>query len=418
FVGTPAGGGQILNPRGFWGTMNTQGAENVDGDAFQPYYDTRTSGVALTCPTATPKACHSPDDFYNYAIEMQPNTTGGRVYVFDPVHCKTANSSGTGDRLFSGSAAVSSFYELYSDPNNTPFIRTDDTLVATSGNTFQSMAFYDSTMGGSGGSDCKQQTASYGDERNYHNSWYLLNPGGAGLTGGPNGTTYRIHTTGTDPSDITQQRGTDGEQSFAIYALSAEAQAGGAACLVALPPSICGYPRVYGLGAMQAYTPLSASGSPRVSEFYLAQIDPVHKTKTLQVRLWDPGDTSPLSASLEILYPDDTAPGGYQTASVTFSSERGTTNGNANSGCSPSAPVGSWKRTSSSTAGIVTSTGASLGIFNGCWLTIDAVIPLAYDGDNQGWWKIRYTMNGNGTSNDVTTWTADIRGNPVHLVEP
>ncbi len=75
--GTPAGGGQVLNPRGFWGTMNTQGAENVDGDAFQPYYDTRTSGVALTCPTATPKACHGPDDFYNYAIEMQPLTTVG-----------------------------------------------------------------------------------------------------------------------------------------------------------------------------------------------------------------------------------------------------------------------------------------------------------------------------------------------------
>ena len=39
FVGTIAGGGQVLNTRGFWGTMNTQGAENANGDAFQPYYD-------------------------------------------------------------------------------------------------------------------------------------------------------------------------------------------------------------------------------------------------------------------------------------------------------------------------------------------------------------------------------------------
>ena len=423
FVGTPAGGGQILNPRGFWGTMNTQGAENVNGDAFQPYYDTRTSGVALTCPTATPKACHAPDDYYNYAIEMQPNTTGGRVYIFDPVFCKTVNSSGTGDRLFSGSAAVSSFYELYSDPNSTPFIRSDDTLVVSTGNTFRSMNFYDSTMGGSGGSDCKQQTAAYGDARDYHDGWYLLNPSGAGLTGGPNGTTYRVHTTGTDPANITQQRGTDGEQSFAIYATSAQAQAGGGACLVATPPSSCGYPRVYGLGAMQAFTPLSASGSAQSSTFYLAQIDPIHKTKTLEVRLWDPGDTSPLTASLEILYPDNTAAGGYRAAAVTFSSERGSTNSNANSGCSPSAPVGNWKRTVASTTPITTSTGASLGIFNGCWLTIDAVIPATYTGNSTlasdfSWWKIRYTMNGSGTSNDVTTWTADIRGNPVHLVEP
>ena len=118
------------------------------------------------------------------------------------------------------------------------------------------MAFYDSTMGGSGGSECRQQPAAYGDERDYHDAWYLLNPGGAGLTGGPNGTTYRLHTTGTDPSNVTQQRGTDGEQSFAIYATSAQAQAGGGACLVAVPPSSCGYPRVYGLGAMQAFTPL------------------------------------------------------------------------------------------------------------------------------------------------------------------
>ncbi len=36
--------GPILNPRGFWGTLNTQGAENVNGDAHQPYYDTRTGG--------------------------------------------------------------------------------------------------------------------------------------------------------------------------------------------------------------------------------------------------------------------------------------------------------------------------------------------------------------------------------------
>lgn len=422
-LGTPGAGGQVLNTRGFWATMNTQGAENVNGDAYQPYYDTRTSGVAVTCPAATLKACHGPVDFYNYAIEMQPNTSGGRVYIFDPVFCETAVGSGTGDRHFSGTAAVGSFYELYSDPNNTPFIRSDDVLVASSGNTFQTMAFRDSTMGGSNGSECQQKSTAYGDARDYHNAWYLLNPAGAGLSGGPDGTTYRLHTTGTDPANVATQRGTDGEQSFALYATSAQAQAGGASCLVAQPPTGCGYPRVYGLGAMQAFTPLSAAGSAQSSTFYLAQIDPIHKTKTLEVRLWDPGDTSPLTATLEILYPDNTAPGGYRAASVTFSSERGTTNAGANSNCSPSAPVGNWKRTTASTTPITTSTGAALGLFNGCWLTIDAVIPASYTGNSTlasdfAWWKIRYTMNGNGTSNDVTTWTADIRGNPVHLVEP
>jgi hypothetical protein len=443
FVGTAAGSGQPLNTRGFWGTMNTQGAENVNGDAFQPYYDTRTGGVALTCPTATPKACHGPVNYYNYAIEMQPNTSGGRVYIFDPVFCQTDNDRGTGDRWFGGSASVSSFYELYSDPNNTPFILGDDVLVASSGNTFRQISASDYNMTGFGSNPgptssnhCEQRNTAYGDARDYHDSWYLLNPGGSGLTGSPTGTTYRLHTTGTDPNAVTQQLDTNGEQSFAIYATSAQAQAGGGACRVLVPPASCGYPRVYGLGAMQAFTPLSAGGAtPTVaSSFYLAQIDPIHKTKTLEVRLWDPGDTAPLSASIQILYPDASCGAvagtclevGYRAAAVTFSSEKGTTNANANSGCSPAAAVGNWKRTTASTAGITTSTGASLGIFNGCWLTIDAVIPASYNGNSVApndfsWWKIRYTMNYGGsldTSNDVTTWTADIRGNPVHLVEP
>jgi Flp pilus assembly protein TadG len=394
FSGTPAGGGQLLNPRGFWGTMNTEGAANVNGDAYQPYYDTPTSGVALACPTSS-SACYGPDDYYNYAIEMAPGTTGGYVYIFDPVFCETATASGTGDRHFSGTAAVSSFYELYSDPNNTPYIRTDDTLLVTSGNLFKQIAARDSTMGGTNGSECKQSSTAYGDGRDYHDAWYLLNPGNP-LTGGANGTIYRLHTTGTDPSSVTQQRSTDGEQSFAIYATDTQA------------PTT--YPKVYGLGAMQAFTPLSAAGSTTTSEFYLAQIDAVHKGKTLEIRLWDPGDTSPLAASLEILIPNSAAPGGYQAATVSYSGIKGTTNSGANSACNTNS--------SSSTTSIQTSTGASLGLFNGCWLTIDAVIPSWYVGDSQGWWKIRYTMSGNGTSNDVTTWTADIRGNPVHLVTP
>ena len=54
---------------------------------------------------------------------------------------------------------------------------------------------------------------------------------------------------------------------------------------------------------MQAFTPLSANGSTVQSEFYLAQIDAVHAGKTLQISLWDPGDTDPLTASIEILIP-------------------------------------------------------------------------------------------------------------------
>ena len=67
-------------------------------------------------------------------------------------------------------------------------------------------------------------------------------------------------------------------------------------------------------------------------------------------------------------------------------------------------------------ASVQTSTPASR--FNGCWLTIQIPIPSTYAAQQQGWWKIRYTMTGTGVSDDVTTWKVAIRGNPVHLIVP
>ena len=46
------------------------------------------------------------------------------------------------------------------------------------------------------------------------------------------------------------------------------------------------------------------------------------------------------------------------------------------------------------------------------------MIPADYTAPADGWWKIRYNMTGTGQSNDVTTWTVNIIGNPVHLVLP
>ena len=56
------------------------------------------------------------------------------------------------------------------------------------------------------------------------------------------------------------------------------------------------------------------------SEFYLAQIDAAHAGKTLQISLWDPGDTDPLTANLEILIPTS---GGWTATPVTYSATLG-----------------------------------------------------------------------------------------------
>ena len=388
YVGTPAGNGQVLNPRGFWATMNTYGAANVNGDAYQPRYDNPTSVLAQTCPSAG-NACYDPINYYNYAVKMPAGTSGGRVFIFDPVFCATANSSGTGDRWFSGSNSVSSWYEVYTDPNNTPYDVTDDSLYTSSGSRFESIAASDTTMGGSGSSECRQRSdILYGDGRDYHNSWHLL---ASGLSGG---VTYRVHTTQTGP---VSQTSTNGEQSFAIFADNTEGQ-GNASLL----------PQVYGLGAMQMFTPLRSTGGTTNSTFYLAQVPEFYAGKILEINLWDPGDTNPLAATLYIERPTS---GGWTDANFTYAAKTGTTGG-ANSACNSNA------NSNPNNTSVQTNVGATTGNFNGCWLTLTIPIPTSYAGDQNGWWRIRYAMTGNGTSNDVTTWTAAIKGNPVHLVVP
>jgi hypothetical protein len=235
---------------------------------------------------------------------------------------------------------------------------------------------------------CKTLTTqAYGDARDYHSKWYRL---ASGLSGGSGGTIYRLHTTTTDPSLPADQRNTDGENSFAVYV-----EASG------------GTPKVYGLGAMQMFTPLSAAGGTTSSEFYLAQIEATHAGKVVEIQLWDPGDTSPLSASIQIERPSATVGTWTPATDMSYWATKGTTNGNA---------INCSSTVVSNASSIVTANPSSK--FNGCWLTIDVPIPISYTAPQSGWWKIKYTMTGTGTSTDVTTWKANIRGNPVHLVVP
>jgi Flp pilus assembly protein TadG len=383
--------GAALNPRGFWATLNTQGAENVNGDAHQTGYDERTSAVALNCP-ADEMACYDGEAYYNYAVEMPPGSTGGAVYIYDPQFCAVQSNPplGTSDRWFGGSAPVSTFYEVF-DTGISPADPGDDVSLASTDGLFRGLDADDSTMGGGTGGalECMYRTdTQYGDGRDYHNRWFLLY---SGMTGGANGKVYRIHTTSTDPAAPTQQLGTNGENSFAIFASAS----GGA-------------PKVYGMGAMQAYTPLRASGSEVVSEFYLAQIEEAHKGKTVEIRLWDPGDTGNLSARLQVLIPTST---GWTPTSFSYEAIQGTTHSAVADDCDD--------QTSSGANEVQTNAGGGApGIFNGCWLTLRAQVPDTYTAEQDGWWRIRYRMNGNASSFDVTTWTVNLVGNPVHLVMP
>ncbi|HYO43010.1 MAG TPA: pilus assembly protein TadG-related protein [Candidatus Limnocylindrales bacterium] len=383
--------GETLTARGFWGTMLSQGAADINGDAYLPYYE-NVGGATNTH--------YQPDKFYDYAVYVPAGAANGQLQVFDAGFCGTDGGGqyGTGDRWFGGTGAVSAFYTLY-DTQETLYDTTDDTVVADSGTLFRRIQAADASLyGGSapaGVGSCEAGDVSDpADGRYWHNRWWpMVN----NLTGGSDGKTYRLRTSSTDPNNSTDQRNSNAMNSFALWSSASG-----------------GSPRVYGLGAMETYEPLPKSAS---SIFYLAQIDAVHAGKTLVISLWDPGDTPlDMSSSVQILIPGSA---GYSAASLKWSAAKGTAASNV------SACTGA-KGTGTSITANLGNGNASGQKFNGCWVTIEVPIPASYAADTPpgemepGWWKIKYTTGASTSAYgfDVTTWQVIIRGNPVHLVLP
>lgn len=388
--------GQDLIPQKFWGAMQSQGAPGIQGDAYMAGYTTRKS------PT-NPE--YDPRNYYNYGIEIYGS--GGQVWLFDPGFCDTStydnngtpmnqgtgeswtlSNSNTGGNGSSTAQPVSAQFNLY-NTNDTPYTLTDDTLVATTGNTFRRMFMRDPDLGGNSGDD-------YGNPQDcrttsWHNQWWAM-PGAQNLPAGK----YRLHTTSriyTNPAAGTldgadNQTDSTGLNAFAIWTTSS----GGT------------LPRVYGIGAMEAYFPLPGN---QTSTFYLAQVDAVHAGKWVDIDLWDPGDTGDLTADLSFL-----PPGSNVGTNFHWNQSLGTTKP-TNFACGP--------QTSGAVSSLRTSSGSG-GIFNGRWLRIcirlpdDYSAPIDPGSGEPGWWRIRYQMSNSGASTDLTTWQVNIRGNPVHLV--
>ena len=83
--------------QGVWATALSQGADIVNGDLYSPqnngsHGSTYCSNLAV---------------YYDYAMEMEPGTTDGSIYVFDPVFCAT-NNDGSQYGVTAGSAAARS----------------------------------------------------------------------------------------------------------------------------------------------------------------------------------------------------------------------------------------------------------------------------------------------------------------------
>ena len=368
-------GGSAITGRGFWATMLTQGAGAASGDAFLP---ARLNANQTTSSPANPG--HDTENYYDYGIYVPPGSSGN-VYIFDPVFCATDGRYGSGDfyLVSSNVTTVSSYFYLY-NTNNQPYNPDAHTLIASTGPLFANDKYSDSRANApslSGTTSCTGPSSTYptSDPRHWHNTWMKLNT--SALSGGTGGAMYRLRTTtypGTNSS-------ANAYNDFAIYSDAPGAE-------------------VYGLGAMEMYTLLPASTT---SELYLAQVDAQSGAgKTIQVRLWDVGDTNGLNNSqVQVLSPTSS---GWSPVSMSWSATKVAT---SDVGPCPSG---------SGTA-ITTFTGGTKQ-YNGCWLTINVVVPTSYTAPQHGWWKIRYVTGSGSTdmSTDLTTWMVDIRGNPVHLI--
>ena len=350
--------GSPLTSQGYWGAVITKGGSRENGDQWAPFNDNYHS------------TSNNYFDGKGVDYEVQIGGANGQVQLFDPTFCETGSSSGggfqgAGDHWIAGSAnGVTTIFTLF-DERGTPYNISDDVQMGTTGNTFanQIRADYSGAFGtpGHGGlSDCASDP--------YHNAWYQL------ATGLPTGS-YRLNVSTT----VAGNDSTNAENMWSVWASAAS-----------------GTSRVYGQGKMVTYNNL-VSGTQL---FYLAQIDQVHAGKTMEIKLFDPGDVGG-NAYLRILSPDGNA---YNYVNFTYTADNG-------------------RSSATPTNVIQTASSASGSYFQDALITIQIPIPSTYGSGGltpagvpgPGWWKIEYQVAG---GNDTTSWQVDIQGNPVHLLVP
>jgi hypothetical protein len=359
-----------LAPQGFWGSVLTKGANRANGDAYSTYYD----------PAPLLNTAFDPNG-YSYIAEFPAGTVGGAVWIYDPIFCATGRRTtapfqrlGMGDVWYNIAATrtVTTEFKLWST-NGTPYTTTDDRLVASDGGIFTNMDYVDRgpdyggdtnyIFGYNGSSSTECSTSPY------HNAWWRL---ASGLGEGQ----YRLQ--------VVTSSGSTSQQAANNFGIQLTASVGTGA-------------RIYGQSRMSAYVNVGSS----TALVYLAQVDAVHAGKTLEIRLFDPGDIT--NTTLRIKQPTAS---GYVDASFAFTA----------TGSSGGAPTSGGPQTSLPTSNAVTN------FYNNQWVTISVALPSSYraatpPGETQpGWWKIEYTVGTSGQ--DVTTWEVTIRGNPVHLVVP
>ena len=145
--------------------------------------------------------------------------------------------------------------------------------------------------------------------------------------------------------------------------------------------------RIYAINSMSIFTNAPSGQAP----VYIAEVDPIHANKTLELRFFDPGEGSG-NAYMTVVPPPGVT--GY-SCTWTATDVTSSSNPTSGSGCSIQTTVSGSAR------------------YNGEWITMNISIPASYTCSSDCFWKMDLDLN---TSHDRTTWEARVIGNPVALV--
>ncbi|MHB8460010.1 MAG: pilus assembly protein TadG-related protein [Candidatus Limnocylindrales bacterium] len=339
------------NKLNFWAAIQGTNTAKENGDPYATQVMT-PNGVAnpeyIAPSPGIPGA-------YNYGIKVVAGSGPITVSLYDPEFCgRSSQFNDTGDvsNLYpgGGGSQVDTTFTLY-DVSPTPLTYADD------------VALQSTTYPASCSSTYVSIDPVTGDYVGKWISFYTIAAPKPGL--------YRINVQTTLTGNLSNQ--------FSIRAVASSGP----------------QPELYGLGSMSIYANMNSG----ITNLYLAQIAANYAGKTVEIRLFDPGDANG-NASLGVLIP--TGANTYAPVSFTYF-DAGV---NGTSTAPPSGPT---------TTLVTTQSGNRY--YNGHWVVLRAVIPSAYTGPGNGWWKIQYNYSG-GAAHDRTTWRVDILGNPVHLVVP
>ncbi len=368
----------VANRENFWAAVSGWCSGRENGDLRLAGKDQTFVGGNWTCGSGLPANPDYQATGYLYAVDFE-SAPGANIAIeiYDPGYHPTGSNA---DNSLKSGSTVSTTYTVYGQ-TTTPF----DSPTSTT--PLYTRTFPSGTSG--------------------QNSWVHLYT----LPSPTAGRYYlQVKTTANEANSY-------GSNGFGIRARPAAVAWNNSTSVCTTiagdPGYSAGCPQVHGVEDMSIFANQTGSSAT----FYLAQIDPVHAGKTMQIDLFDPGEGA---SRLEILNPNGSP------VNFDWRTPCGTVGGQT-----IAAPSGSTCNATTKTAGSdnvayldVSGTGtqpygnlSSQSKYSDRNVSAYVDLPANYTAQfgTKTWWKIRYTTTSSSVT-DRTTWSVSVLGNPVHLV--